>query len=88
MRQVQLDLSQSTSPSGNAPLTFLTTARNINSAVLSPTSAQPVVQLGELFGNYLFDVVVTDAKGNQSAAVVDIQLVVTRPPQGAPRTRR
>jgi hypothetical protein len=88
VRQVQLDLSQSTSPAGNAPLTFLTTARNTNSAVLNPTAAQPIVQLGELFGDYLFDVLVTDAKGNQAAAIVDIQLVVTRPPQGAPRSRR
>src|SRR5258708_10278276 len=88
VRQVQLDLSQSTSPSGTTPLTFLTSARNINSAVLGPTSAQPIVQLGELFGDYLFDVVVTDAKGNQAAAVVDIHPVVTRPPPAPPRSRR
>jgi hypothetical protein len=80
VRQVTLDLSQSTSPSGSTPLTFLTTPQNIRSAVLNPTSAQPTVQLGEQFGDYFFNVTVTDAKGNVSTAIVDIRLVVTRVP--------
>ncbi len=80
VRQVQLDLSQSTSPSGNAPLTFLTTSLSSRSAVIGPTSSQPIVQLGEQFGDYLFNVTVTDAKGNQATATVDIQLAVTRVP--------
>ena len=78
VRQVQLDLSQSTSPTGNSPLTFLTTSQNTAAAVLSPTSSQPIVQLGEQFGDYLFTVVVTDSKGNAAVATVDIQLAVTR----------
>ena len=80
VRQVQLDLSQSTSPSGNAPLAFITTSLSTSSAVLNPTSPQPTVQLGEQFGDYFFNVAVTDAKGNQSTATVDIRLVVTRVP--------
>jgi len=80
VRQVSLDLSQSTSSVGNTPLTFLTTSQQTSSAVLSATSAQPIVQLGEQFGDYFFTVVVTDSKGNQGTAIVDIRLVVTRVP--------
>src|SRR5579884_50223 len=78
VRQVTLDLSQSTSSTGATPLTFLTTSQSISSAVLNPTSSQPTVQLSEQFGDYFFNVTVTDAKGNTATAVVDIQLVVTR----------
>ncbi|HZU47343.1 MAG TPA: hypothetical protein VFA16_08870, partial [Mycobacterium sp.] len=78
VRQVTLDLSQSTSSTGATPLTFITTSQSISSAVLNPTSSQPTVQLSEQFGDYFFNVTVTDAKGNTATAVVDIQLVVTR----------
>ena len=80
VRQVTLDLSQSSSPSGATPLSYLTTSNNTSAAVLNPTSPQPTVQLGEQFGDYLFTVTVTDSKGNRSTATVDIQLVVTRVP--------
>jgi hypothetical protein len=80
VRQVTLDLTQSSSPSGATPLTYLTTSNNTQAAVLNPTSPQPTVQLGELFSDYLFTVTVTDSKGNRSTATVDIQLVVTRVP--------
>lgn len=80
VRQVQIDLSQSTSAGGNTPLTFLTTTTNINAAVINATSSQPSVQLGEQFGDYFFTVVVTDSKGNKGTATVDIRLVVTRVP--------
>ena len=76
-RLVRLDLSQSTSPVGNTPLSFITTSRNISSAVLNPTSSMPDVQLSELFGDYFFDVIVTDSKGNVGRGVVDIQYVRT-----------
>jgi hypothetical protein len=80
VRQVSFDLSQSSSSAGNTPLTFLTTSQNIRAAVLNATSVTPTVQLGEQFGDYLFTVVVTDSKGNQATATVDIRLVVTRVP--------
>lgn len=80
VRQVTLDLSQSTSPSGATPLSYLTVSQSGQSAVLNPTSPQPTVQLGEQFGDYFFSVTVTDNKGNKSTATVDIQLVVTRVP--------
>jgi len=78
VRQVTLDLSGSTSPAGNTPLTFNTTSRNTAAAVLNPNSSMPIVQLSELFGDYFFDVTVTDSKGNVSVITVDIQFVKTR----------
>ena len=80
VRQVQINLSQSTSPAGNTPLTYLTASQNSAAAVLGATSAEPIVQLGEQFGDYFFTVVVTDSKGNQATATVDIELAVTRVP--------
>jgi hypothetical protein len=80
VRQVTIDLSQSTSSAGNTPLSFLTTSQSSQAAVLNATSPQPTVQLGEQFGDYFFTVTVTDSKGNKSTATVDIRLVVTRVP--------
>jgi hypothetical protein len=78
VRSVQLDLTGSTAAPGNAPLTFNVTSRNTAAAVLNPGSATPTVQLGELFGDYFFDVTATDARGNSSTQTVDVRLVVTR----------
>jgi hypothetical protein len=78
VRLLDLDLSGSSSPSGNNPLTFFTTSRNTASVVLNPTSATPSVQLSEGFGDYFFDVVVTDSKGNKALATIDVQYVRTR----------
>jgi hypothetical protein len=78
VRQVQLDLSGSTSPAGNNPLSFFTNSRNTAAAVLNPTSAKPIVELSELFGDYFFDVTVTDSKGNKTTVTLDVRLVVTR----------
>jgi len=77
VRLVDLNFTGSTSPLGNTPLTFFTTSRSTSAVVLNPSSANPSVQLAELFGDYLFDVTATDSKGNQSHAVVDIQYVKT-----------
>lgn len=79
VRQVKLDLTQSSSPSGSTPLTFLTTSRSNQAAVLDPTSPTPTVQIAGLFGDYFFDVVATDSKGNQSTGTVVVSYVVTRP---------
>ncbi len=78
VRSVTLDLTGSTSPSGNTPLTYQVTSNQSTAVVLNPTSSMPVVQLSELFGDYIFTVTATDAKGISSTATVDIQLVVTR----------
>ncbi|HLJ44771.1 MAG TPA: OmpA family protein [Bryobacteraceae bacterium] len=79
VRVVQLDLSQSSSPSGATPLSYLTTSRNIQAAVLNPTSVQPTVELSALFGDYFFDITVTDSKGNLAQGVVDIRYIRTTP---------
>jgi hypothetical protein len=69
---VDLNLSGSTSPSGNTPLTYFTVSRNNQALVLNPASAQPSLQLGPLKGDYLFDVIVTDSKGNKTTITVDV----------------
>jgi len=78
-RQVTLDLSGSSSPSGNTPLTYLTTSGSLEAAVLNSTSSHPIVQVAQSFGDYFFTVTVTDSKGNTSTATVDIQLATTNP---------
>ena len=75
VRQVNLNLS---AVSTNNPVTFTTTSRQTSSAVLAPSSVTPTVQLGELFGDYFFDVVGTDSMGKTTTATVDVRLVVTR----------
>jgi hypothetical protein len=75
VRLLDLDLSGSSSPVGNNPLTFFTSSRNTSAVVLTPTSPKLSVQLSELFGDYLFDVVVTDSKGNKGTATIDIRYV-------------
>jgi hypothetical protein len=78
VRLLDLNLSGSSSPAGNNPLTFFTTSRNIAAVVLNPTSPTPSVQLSESFGDYFFDVVITDSKGNKATATIDVQYVRTR----------
>jgi hypothetical protein len=78
-RDIVIDASQSFSPVGNNPLTFLWSSRNNQAAILNPTSPTPRVQLGIIGGDYLFDVTVTDSKGNQSTATVTIRFQNVRP---------
>jgi hypothetical protein len=78
VREVRLDGTQSSSPL-NLPLTYRWTSRNNAAAILNPTSPTPTVQLGQLFGDYLFDLVVTDTRGVSSAvATVAVTLKTTR----------
>lgn len=80
VRTVTLDLTRTTSAAGNNPLTFQVTSRNTAAVVLNPTSSTPIVQLSELFGDYFFDVTVTDSRGNRTTVALDVRLVVTRVP--------
>ncbi len=80
LRTLILDASQSTSPQGNTPLTYLWTVRDSRAAISNPTSPTPQVILGNLYGSYIFDVTVTDSKGLKSTASVEVRLVVTRVP--------
>ncbi len=79
VRQVSLDLSGSSSPTGNNPLSFSTVSNSLSAAVLNSTSSHPTVQLAELFGDYFFTVTVTDSMGNVSTATVDVRLARTSP---------
>jgi len=78
-RQVTLDLSGSSSPTGNTPLTFLTVSGNLSAAVLGANTSHPTVQLAELAGDYFFTVTVTDSKGNSTTVTVDLRLTNTSP---------
>jgi hypothetical protein len=77
VRLIDLDLTGSTSPQGNLPLTFFTTSRNTQAVVLGPTSSKLSVQLSETFGDYFFDVTITDSKGNTSVGTIDVRYVRT-----------
>jgi hypothetical protein len=72
-RDIILDASQSHSPQGNTPLTFFWVSRNNAAAILNPDSPTPRVQLGLVGGDYLFDVTVTDSKGNKATVTVTIR---------------
>ena len=72
VRQFDLSLSASTSPNGNTPLTFLTTSGNIQATVLNPTSPTPTIQVAPEKGSYMFNVLVTDSKGNQTTVTLDV----------------
>jgi FtsZ-binding cell division protein ZapB len=74
VRFIDLNLS-ATSASGNTPLTYFTVSRNNQALVLNPTSATPSLQLGVLKEDYLFDVTVTDSKGNKTTVTIDVQYV-------------
>jgi OmpA family protein/K319-like protein len=82
-RSFTLDASQSFSPAGNNPLTFVWTAVNNTAMIANPTSATPSVSLALNGGpaDYLFQVVVTDSKGNSSTAMVVVEFIqsITNP---------
>jgi hypothetical protein len=75
VRHNQLDASQTFSPSGDVPLTFQWTIRNGQAAIQSPNSPQTIVQLNQLIGDYIFDLIVTDAKGRRSVQTITVRLV-------------
>jgi hypothetical protein len=72
-RDFQLDASASFSPAGNNPLTYSWSAANQNpAAILNPTSAVTNVQLNGPNGTYIFNLTVTDSKGNSSTATITV----------------
>jgi hypothetical protein len=74
-RYFNLDASQSFSAAGNNPLTFMWTAIDNPATITNPTSATPMVALPTNSGpgEYVFQVVVTDSKGNSSTGIVVAQ---------------
>ena len=72
-RHFSIDASGSFSPSGNNPLTYSWSASNTNPvAILNPTSAVVNVQLNGPSGNYIFNLTVTDSKGNTATATITV----------------
>ena len=74
----QLRLSTTATDPNGLPLTYSWRSINTMAAVLDPASATPTVQLGELYGDYPFEVTVTNSKGQTAKAVITVRLVVTR----------
>jgi hypothetical protein len=76
-RDFIIDASGSFSSTNPGPLTFLWKSHDEAAAILNPTSATPRVQIVNFLGTYLFDVTVTDSRGNSTSVTVAIKLVFT-----------
>ena len=75
-RDVRLDASGSFSSAGNNPLSFYWTVRGTDRAVIyQRTSPTPNVFLRLAPGNYIFDLTVTDSKGNSSTKTLTVRLI-------------
>lgn len=78
VRTLTLDASQSSSPAGYTPLTYSWSIAAGNGAgIVGANTATPTVTLGIPDGEYDFQVVVTDSKGNSASGVVHVMLVST-----------
>ncbi len=71
--------STATDPEGDT-LTYSWRSLNTMAAVLDASSQNPIVQLGQLAGDYIFELTVTDSKGASTKVTVTVRLVVTRVP--------
>ena len=78
VRQVTLS-AVGTDPDG-LPLTYSWRSLNTMAAISGGTSATPIVQLGQLYGDYPFEVTVTNSNGVIAKAIITVRLVVTRVP--------
>jgi hypothetical protein len=74
-RDVRLDASGSSSPSGNNPLQFYWTVRENKAVIYQRTSSTPQVYLPGTPGNYIFDLTVTDSKGNSTTKTLTVRLI-------------
>jgi len=74
-RDVQLDASGSSSPAGNNPLQFYWTVRDDKAVIYQRTSPTPHVYLPGTPGNYIFDLTVTDSKGNSTTRTLTVRLI-------------
>ena len=74
-RDLQLDASGSSSPAGNNPLQFYWTVRGGKARIYQPTSSTPHVYLPGDAGNYIFDLTVTDSKGNSTTQTLTVRLI-------------
>lgn len=76
-RQLTLDGSQSTNPAGGA-LTYIWEPLSTGAAVLDQGQAMTRVQLGGLFGDYIFRLTVRNAAGQQDSTTVTVRFTSTR----------
>lgn len=74
-RQLTLDASATTSPTGDTPLSFRWSSPNTQAAIQTPNSPITIVQLNQLIGDFFFDLEVTDAKGRKALQRVVVRLV-------------
>jgi len=74
-RDVRLDASGSSSPSGNTPLQFYWTVREDKAVIYQRTSSTPQVYLPGTPGNYIFDLTVTDSKGISTTKTLTVRLI-------------
>jgi len=75
VRDLKLDASGSFSPAGNNPLSFYWTVRGDKATIYNRTSSTPSVFLPGNTGNYVFDLTVTDSKGNSTTKTLVVRLI-------------
>jgi hypothetical protein len=72
VRNVLIDASGSTSPSGNTPLTFSLATLYGSASILNGNTSKPLVTLGTTPGPYYFNLTVTDSKGLSTTQEITI----------------
>jgi hypothetical protein len=72
VRNVLLNFSGSSSPSGNNPLGYYLVALYGSAEIVNPTTATPTVVLGATPGPYYFNLTVTDSKGLSTTQEITI----------------
>ena len=75
VRDLRLDASGSFSPAGNNPLSFYWTIRGDKAVIYQRTSPTPSVFLQGDTGNFIFDLTVTDSKGNSTTKTLTVRLI-------------
>jgi len=75
VRDLRLDASGSFSAAGNNPLSFYWTVREDKAVIYQRTSSTPNVFLQGNTGNFIFDLTVTDSKGNSTTKTLTVRLI-------------